>query len=96
MPFNSISRSKLHCCVVVLILFILVFLSLPLMLINLANTRYEDTITTIERGGQDDTEAKSFIPQQRNGTAVECPHDDKVNEGNPGKFRYVLFDTKNV
>lgn len=43
MAFGSVSNSKLHCCLVILILFILVFLSLPLLLIYLANTRFEET-----------------------------------------------------
>lgn len=42
MFISSISNRKLHCCLIVLILFILIFLSLPLFLIYLANTRYEE------------------------------------------------------
>lgn len=42
MIMSPISNSKLHCCLAVLILFILIFLSLPLLLIYLANNRYEE------------------------------------------------------
>lgn len=42
MFISSISNRKLHCCLVILILFILIFLSLPLLLIYLANNRYEE------------------------------------------------------
>lgn len=39
---STVSNSRLHCCLLGLILFILIFLSLPLLLIYLANTRYEE------------------------------------------------------
>lgn len=42
MLVSAISKSKLHCCLTILIVFILIFLSLPLLLIYLANTRYEE------------------------------------------------------
>ena len=40
---HTISKSKLHCILVILILFILVFLSLPLFLIYLANDNYKNS-----------------------------------------------------
>lgn len=39
---SAITARKVHCCLLVLVLFILIFLSLPLLLIYLANTRYEE------------------------------------------------------
>lgn len=42
MTLSTVSSSKLHCCLVVLFLFILIFLSLPLLLIYVANTRFEE------------------------------------------------------
>lgn len=41
MPVNSISNSKLHCFLVILILFIVVFLSVPLFLFRLANDNHD-------------------------------------------------------
>ena len=38
---GSISNSRLHCGLAILVLFILVFLSIPLLLINISNSRYE-------------------------------------------------------
>lgn len=43
MHFNSVSNSKLHCCLAALILFILIFLSIPLLLIWVANNHYEES-----------------------------------------------------
>lgn len=40
---GSVSNGRLHCCLLILILFLLIFLSLPLLLIYLANTRYEES-----------------------------------------------------
>lgn len=70
MAFSSISNSKLHCCLVILILFILVFLSLPLLLIYLANTRFEETWQS-----QNATLDKN----------VTCPKSDRVEDGSPGE-----------
>lgn len=40
---GSISNRKLHCCLLALILLILIFLSIPLLLIYLANTHYQES-----------------------------------------------------
>lgn len=48
MQVNTISRSKLHCILVIVILFILVFLSLPLFLILLANDNYNERMLPVK------------------------------------------------
>lgn len=45
MPLSTVSSSKLHCCLVVVILFILIFLALPLLFIFVANTNFESEIS---------------------------------------------------
>lgn len=52
MLVSAVSKSKLHCCLTILIVFILIFLSLPLLLIYLANTRYVEIKIKAQTGNQ--------------------------------------------
>lgn len=65
MTLSTVSSSRLHCCLVVLILFILIFLSLPLLLIYVANTRYveRENSKPIDKSGSLKC-ATQLVPQQ--------------------------------
>lgn len=45
---SSVSNTKLHCCLFILIMFILIVLSIPLLLIYLANGDYESSNGSID------------------------------------------------
>lgn len=83
MFISSVSNRKLHCCLVILILFILIFLSLPLLLIYLANTRYEEWQNRRTQSiyySTSSSEKNSNITSQSVPTATTTPLSPNTNQ----------------
>lgn len=98
MPANhSVSKSKLHCILVILILFIVVFLSLPLFLINLANDNYKSsTSSAVNETAADQLSANRLTTNETDVNETRA-NETVANDGLPGEYmRHTVTEVAHI